>query len=144
MAKNALQNLNELNKAYKKFIELSTKDIADSLERTGFKFFQTLQVETPKDTSRAVNGWIPTIDTNAPSEWKPPKGLSSYAPLSFPFGKTKFDSLIWIANNVEYIQYLEEGHSQQAPYGFINDALRQTTAFIESETSKLNRKKYNV
>jgi len=143
MAKNSLLNERELNRAYKKFIKLSTDDIAISIERTGFTFFQMLQTGTPKDTSRAVNGWIPIVD-GQPSEWKPAKGLSGYNWLSFPFGKIRFDSVLWITNNVEYIQILEDGHSQQAPYGFINDALRRTTSFLNREIEKINRKKYNV
>lgn len=144
MAKNSLKNLNELNKAYKKFIELSTKDIALTIEKVGFKFFQGFQIGTPRDTSRAINGWIVKVDTSTPTEWKPPKGLSSYSPLTFPYGKIKFDSMVWISNNVEYIQVLDDGHSQQAPYGFTNDAFRQTISYIEGQIAKLNRKKYNV
>lgn len=133
----------ELNKAHKEFMRLSTDDIAKSLEKVGFRFFQKLQTLTPRDTGRAQNGWIPVIDKPA-SEWKPETKLASYSLLSFPFGQVKFNSIIWISNNVEYIEPLNEGHSSQAPYGFTNDALRDTTFYIQNEIAKLNRKRYHV
>ena len=142
--KNALKNLKALNQAHKEFIKLSTDDIALSLEKTAFTLFQSLQIGTPKDTSRAVNGWIVKIDTPQPSGWKPPKGLSIYFENSFPFGKINFDSMVWISNNVEYIIVLNKGHSQQAPYGFTNEALRRTLFYTNTEINKLNKKKYNV
>lgn len=142
---NQLKNLKELENAHKKFLKLSTDDIRKSHERVGFKFFQQLQVGTPRDESRAINGWIVSLDTTSPTEWKPAKGLASYKPLDFPLGKVQFNSMIWISNNVEYIQALDDGHSKlQAPFGFTNQALSKTTAYILSETNKLNRKKYNV
>lgn len=143
MAENALLNEKALNKAYKEFIKLSTDDIGRSIEKTGFRFFQLLQVFTPRDTGRAENGWIPVVNQPA-SEWKPQKGLSTYSAKKFPLGQIKFNSVVWISNNVEYIIPLDEGHSLQAPYGFTNNALQKTTFYIQREIDKLNRKKYNV
>lgn len=144
MERNTLRNLAKLNKAHKEFMKLSKRDIGRSLEKVGFKFFSLLQVLTPKDKGQAQGGWIIKLNSSAPSEWKPQKGLNSYSLQSFPHGQIKFNSMIWISNNVVYIQRLEEGHSQQKPYGFINDALRKTTFFIESEIDRLNRERYNV
>lgn len=144
MAKNALKNFKELQAAHKAFMKLSTDDIGENLEKVGFRFFSALQVGTPKDTSRAVNGWIVVVD-RAVSEWKPPKGMSSYAPRPFDItGRVKFNSMVSISNNVEYIQVLDEGHSIQAKSGFTNDAYRQTTAYINTQVSRINRKRYNV
>ena len=143
MARNALQNERELNKAYKKFMELSTDDIGVTIEKVGFKFFGLLIEGTPRDTGRARNGWIPIVDRSAPSEWKPPQGQGHYGLNSFPLGVIKFNSIVWISNNVEYIQVLDEGHSKlQAPYGFTNSALRRTTIYIERQIERINNRRY--
>lgn len=144
MRRNALKNLAELNKAHREFMRLSKEDIGESLEKVGFKFFSFLQVLTPYDLGQAQGGWIVKLNSSAPSEWKPQQGLNSYALQPFPHGQIKFNSMVWISNNVVYIKRLDEGHSMQAPYGFTNDALRKTTFYIESEINKLNRKRYNV
>lgn len=137
------KNWQKLNKAHKEFIKLSTKDIAESLAETGFKFFQQLQIHTAKDTGRAINGWLPIIDGPA-IDWKPKTNLGYYSQFNFNKSKVKFNSLIWLVNSVEYIKYLDEGHSQQFPNGFTEPAVRRTTLFIQKEIKKLNRKIYNV
>lgn len=144
MSSESTKNIKLLNKAHSEFIKLSTDDIAESLEKIGMKFFSELQIGTPKDTARAINGWIPTL-SSAPSEWKPSKGLNNYKALPFiQSGLIKFNSIVWISNNVEYIQSLEDGHSMQAPSGFVNRALRETLFYIERETEKLKKRRYDV
>lgn len=139
---NALLNLRELNKEYKQYIEMDKEDIAKSIEKVGFVFLQRLQIDTPEDLGRAAGGWIAKVDTSAPSEWKPPKGLKKYPKLDFPMGVVKFDSQVWISNNVPYVEYLDEGHSQQKPNGFTHLALRHVTLFIQKEVKRLSKKKH--
>lgn len=141
MPRAGLQNLRELEKAHKRFMELSKKDVAKSLEKVGQHFLSRLQVGTPKEFGRAQNGWIPVVDAS-PSSWMPPAGKTSYGLMSFPVNKVKFDSIIWISNNVPYIERLDEGHSQQAPEGFTDHALMLTRLYVETEINKLNRRKY--
>lgn len=138
-----LKNMGELQRAYKKFIKASKDDIANVIERSAIKFFQQLILNTAKDTGRARNGWLPIID-GPTSEWKPPKGLSNYSIKVFDQGVIKFDSRIWIVNNVEYIEFLDEGHSSQYPEGFTSPAVRATIVYIERRINKLNKEKYNV
>ena len=144
MARNALKNLRQLNKAHEKFMKLSLDDIGLALEQSGFRLFQSLQTLTPRDTGKAISGWIPVVD-QPPSEFKPQNGLSYYSKRPFDItGKVKPDSIIWISNNVAYIQRLDEGHSSQAPNGFSGEAFRLTRIYIEAKVKILSRKKYNV
>lgn len=96
----------------------SIKQDADVIQRKiALDIFSRLLATTPRDTSRAVSGW--SIDTRHGS-FVPPKGLPSYqtqAP-SVPSGP-----LTVIYNNVEYIIRLNEGHSQQAPAMFVEQAV---------------------
>lgn len=140
----ALKNFKQLKAAHKKFMELSTDDIADNLEKSSYKLFSYLQAFTPRDTGRAINGWIPVVDTN-PSESVSAEGKSYYPPRPFSIiGKITFKSIVWISNNVPYIIGLDNGASQQAPYGFSSEAFLNTTIYINSQIEKLNRKKYHV
>lgn len=79
-----------------------------------------LVMNTPVDTGRARSNWIASL--NAPSVamvepgQKPDTGA---AVASF-----KVTDTAYIANNLPYIRRLNEGHSQQAPAGFVEMAVQ--------------------
>lgn len=139
----SLRNFKELQRAHEAFMKKSTDDIAINIHKTAFFMFQGFQSDTPRRDGQAIAGWIVVVD-GPPSEWKPQPGLKHYSPQSFPDTTIKFDSIVWISNNVVYIKKLDEGHSQQAPFGFTNGVFQRTTLYVERETAKLNRKRYNV
>ncbi|GAB6036131.1 hypothetical protein JCM15519_06900 [Fundidesulfovibrio butyratiphilus] len=80
-------------------------------------FLQQVMLRTPKDTGRATAGWQVSVDSQ--SDYAPPPG--DYRELNpndvKPFGVAQ--AIYNIENNVAYILPLENGHSQQAPRGFI-------------------------
>jgi hypothetical protein len=77
--------------------------------------------KTPVDTGRARGNWQVTI--GAPAEGI----LSNKTPVgtaTVERGRRALDGLpdfqiVWISNNLEYIQFLEEGSSRQAPRGMV-------------------------
>jgi len=82
---------------------------------------------TPRDTGRASNNWIPSLESPAAGE-RPgvgPKGryLAADAALISRFGPK--NTSIWLSNNVPYIGALEGGHSKrkQAPNGMVQKAV---------------------
>jgi hypothetical protein len=104
------------------------KKVVQRLERTvrqvGLIVFGEIVSNTPVDTGRARGNW--NIDLNAPdlsNENAPnPSGdTSKAAPLVASY---KLDDKIFIANNLPYIRRLDEGHSTQAPAGFVDAAIQ--------------------
>lgn len=84
-----------------------------------------LTEDTPVDTGHAANNWIPSLDQpvlteagtrQSPSGEAQSAGIAEIAGYSLP-------RIGYIANNVPYIQSLNEGHSQQAPSGFVEGAV---------------------
>lgn len=73
---------------------------------------RALVVRTPVDTGRARRGWKPQI---------------------LKLGN------IWIRNDVPYVQYLEDGHSQQAPHGFVNQAMAVARSVITRNSRRARR-----
>ena len=136
-------NLAEINKAFKQFVKLYEGDIGKSMRVVAVKLFAKLQLNTPRDSGRAINGWNVNINKK-PSDWKPPKNQSHYIALSFPSVVIDYKSFINISNNVEYIIPLEEGHSMQKPNGFIELSMRETNIALLGEISKLNRRNYGL
>ena len=64
-----------------------------------FIYDQEVSKRTPIDTGQARAGWEVEEKTNGN---------------------------VWVENMVEYVQYLEDGHSRQAPNGFIQQAKAAT------------------
>jgi hypothetical protein len=115
-----ITNLKEFNKELKAAMKNTTEGSRKVLVKVSNDAFGDLQDRTPKETSRAAAGWNVSVGKR-PSEWKPSKGNKNY-PLT-PFGgenKIKYNSIVNISNNVEYIIPLDEGHSQQATGGTSN------------------------
>lgn len=99
----------------------SIKQDADTMQRKiALEVFARLLAVTPVDTGRARAGW--SVDTRHGS-FVPPKDESGYSfdrsmdvsPHMIP----KNAPVIVIYNNVEYIGFLNDGTSTQAPKQFV-------------------------
>lgn len=115
---NGRQFIADLNQADKEAGELSLK----FQKRIALEALRRLVNRTPVDTGRARGGWQVrqtiasendngNIDTGGGSTIT--AGLSIINRVRIPFG------VIVIFNNVEYIVFLEEGSSSQAPQGMV-------------------------
>lgn len=108
------------------------------LKKAAFDAHRNLQKRTPRKSGRARAGWNTTVDM-PPSEWKPPLGWDHYGLTPFRDGaKIKYNSIINLSNNVEYIIPLDEGHSKQADniVDFVFTRLSQQLAILASKESK--------
>jgi hypothetical protein len=85
---------------------------------------------TPRDTGWAANNWIPAIGSpveepagsrDAVSGAAQSAGQAALLGYRIELGR------VFIANNVPYILPLNDGHSQQAPAGFIEEAIIKGT-----------------
>lgn len=95
-----------------------------TVRRAALAAYSTLIVVTPEDTGRARAGWIISFVAPRRSDVEPvPKGSK------IPIGSFQSRALntisnwtigsgdLYISNSVEYIEYLENGHSAQRPEG---------------------------
>lgn len=109
-----ITNLKEFNKELKIAMNDALEGSRKVLVKVSTDAFHDLQDRTPKETRRAAAGWNVSIN-KAPSEWKPAKGKKHYPLNSFRGeNRIKYNSMINLSNNVEYIIPLDEGHSPQA------------------------------
>lgn len=98
--------------------------VQTAVKKLAFDIFGDVVAGTPVDTGRAMNNW--NISVGSPDHTtteaggkktsvrnsKKVEGLTTLA--NFAVGQT-----VWISNSVDYIMYLEEGHSRQAPNGWV-------------------------
>jgi hypothetical protein len=87
----------------------------------------------PVDTGRARSGW--GLSIGAPTVPTPPKGKYPEPP-SFPdVAQIDGTQEVFIVNNLAYVEALENGHSKQAPNGFVKLAMMEVEADIASTTN---------
>ncbi len=93
--------------------------------------------KTPVDTGRARGNW--QINIGAPSRSKLDAADTSRAPgdtsttadqISKLSGLLPF-AVVYISNNVEYIEYLEDGTSKQSPRGMVMVTIEELIGMFE-------------
>lgn len=111
-------------------------DIFDKvIRKVLFDLLQEIIRKTPVDTGRARASWVLSVDFD---DFQLPPG-----DYNSSFEKVIPETMSWlpkssqyvIYNNLEYIVALENGHSKQAPQGFVAQAL----AAIGEHVSKAAR-----
>lgn len=94
---------------------------------------QAAVLATPVDTGRARANWI--VTTGSPSEEadRPPdkSGQSAISEGSATIASVRPEDAVFIANNVEYIAFLENGSSSQAPNGMLEQARKAAERVIK-------------
>ncbi|RTL04578.1 hypothetical protein EKK58_10260 [Candidatus Dependentiae bacterium] len=90
---------------------------------------------TPVLTGRARSNWIPSLDKPVTKELKKESydktGGEAIAAAQSVAAGIKFGSDVYISNNLPYINRLNQGHSQQAPAGFVEKAVQAAKGAIE-------------
>jgi hypothetical protein len=94
---------------------------------------------TPKDTGWANNNWQFSVGADCPTEpigEYPGEGviLPDIPPNRESLATAQPFGIIYVYNNVPYIEALEDGHSTKAPMGFVYDALVATAVWLETKT----------
>lgn len=104
-------------------------DVVTVVKKLSFDIFADVVAGTPVDTGRAMNNWnisVGSIDTStteiggARASIQGGK-IGEAAPALA--GLRPFDT-VWISNHLPYIGFLEEGSSQQAPNGWVAQAIQ--------------------
>jgi hypothetical protein len=98
----------------------------------------------PVDTGRSRSSWLPSVNASrddsiiaekdaAPSSIKRPPGETPDViyPLESPVPIKLF-----LTNNVNYIEKLNEGHSPQAPAGFVQAAVIRAVRDVKKGTTQ--------
>ena len=102
------------------------KEIEKQLRAKSLKAFADVKLMTPVDTGQARNSWY----IGYTEKYFDGEGSSSNITILTP--KDKPQEII-VTNGVTYIQFLNNGHSQQAPIKFIESAFRKYFDSVEVE-----------
>jgi hypothetical protein len=86
--------------------------------------------KTPVDTGRARGNWQTTLGTPATGEIEREDGSRAPSNVSYTEGLPTIEQVpafgvIWLSNNLPYIERLENGYSQQAPNGMVSTTVTE-------------------
>ncbi len=145
--------------AFAKKLDLAPKIV---VIRITLDLFRRITKRTPVDTGRARASW--DVKVGAPSEYVPPESKGSVAGTgktrlgtglagnklgtgALSGGSTKDigaevanidgTQVVFITSNLDYMQYLEEGSSKQAPSGMVLLSIAELEVEIESILDQL-------
>ncbi len=134
-------SLKDLAKTMDRLAKVIPVNAKRNLKRTVLAIDQVLVVETPVDTGRARSNWIVgsgpstrVIDAYVPGEEASTGGANAAAALAQAqaFLSATDVKVIYISNNLSYIQVLNGGSSAQAPAGFIEAAVATGIAAVKN------------
>jgi len=123
----------DINKLERSFdvIKVQLKEVSlKEIRRVAFAIDGQLVANTPKDTGRAQANWLPALNVpNRDKIGKPgnrfPNAESLAAERILAVTRNlKLGDRIYLSNNLPYIQRLNDGHSKQAPIGFVERAVQ--------------------
>lgn len=91
-----------------------------------------LRKATPVDTGHARASWVPSIGAPATAEPSGRSDADHATGVAAVLGFKLADGALYESNNAPYVQQLNLGGSRQAPVGFVEVAIDQALATIQS------------
>lgn len=142
------KNLQDLARSLNKKVDEIEKAASDLAVGTALTIVGDLAVKTPVDTSKAISNWQVDLNKEPSNRIEPHYPGSHGSTFSASAGETlskakmilrnkKPGSVIYITNNLPYIQKLNEGSSKQEPAGFVERAILLARKFRESRKGRL-------
>lgn len=115
-------NLEQFNREVNEFAKSIGVKVSSLQKKIVLEALRRIVMKTPVDTGRARGNWQVTI--SSPSEKVMPNTFDKGGTETIQKALTVIEaippySVVWISNNVNYITFLEEGSSQQAPSGMV-------------------------
>lgn len=120
----------------KNFAEkLVPEEHAKLVKKIAFELFKRIVEKTPVDTGRARANWSIEVGPAAPGDTTINVDPDGTATINRALdGIDMADpsvQIIWLYNNLPYIEALENGHSQQAPVGMVAGSLNEIQHYID-------------
>jgi len=126
---NELAQFNREIDAFARKIPLRTTTLQ---KKVVLEALRRLVMKTPVDTGRARGNWQVTIGDPARGQTDETDmiGTATIAQGLQALAGLPAYQVVWISNNVDYIEELEHGHSKQAPEGMLAVTVEELRAMF--------------
>jgi hypothetical protein len=112
-----------IGKDIRKFKANTLKKLSTVFKSVALDVFGKIVFRTPVDTGHARANWQATVGS-------PADGVVQSAQPPAAIAAAGLDDVIYITNNVEYVEALEHGHSQQAPAGMVKVTVNEFKGIV--------------
>lgn len=118
--------------------DLAEKELVKFHKKLVLEMFRRIVMKTPVDTGRAKGNWNVTVNqtTQEVLQTLDETGIGDIDQSNFARALGKLAglrpfSVVYISNNLDYIEFLEAGHSErQAPRGMVAITIEEINAFF--------------
>ena len=114
-----------------KFETKTEKDLVTLHRFVSLLLLRRLVLKTPVKTGRAEGNWQTAIGSAVEGDIDRLDGEVAIIEGLRTLAKLKPFETVWISNNLDYIEVLEAGHSQQAPAGFFAISIAELGGLLE-------------
>ena len=118
-------NLRQFTNEINKFNKRNNDEILRFFKLIAFDLFSKLTVRTPVDTGRARASWVLSVNRLPPDE-PAPEQQGRYVIQEPDLTEVTLKTIIFITNTTDYIEFLDQGTSDQAPRGIVDLAIAET------------------
>lgn len=116
------------------FVSGTEKKIERTVRAVKLELFRSVILDTPVDTGRARGNWQATLDSPATEEIENESMSVALAGVAANLGK--INDVSFLANNLPYIEELEDGSSKQAPAGMVRRNMARVQRLINEQAAK--------
>lgn len=114
------------------------KQVENAMKLASMLLIESLTFITPVDTGRARSNWI--VTTGEPSRGIIPDSQidkqGSASKSSADSAQPKIGVGFYISNNLPYIEYLENGTDNMAPYNMVKRSIQDTARRLQMEVNR--------
>jgi len=119
--------MSDLEAQARKIAQSMARLVDEAVKITTLEIQYELKRSTPVDTGHARSNWVPSVGAPARGEEPGSGGAAQAAGEASIAGYKATAGSAYISNNVPYIQRLDQGHSLQAPTGFVRQSVTRGT-----------------
>jgi len=109
----------------RKFVGQTVREHRRLCQRVALDIDQRLVLATPVDTGRARSNWLASLGTPRTDEVGTRDAQSAISEAAGVIDQAADFPVIYLSNNLPYIQRLNDGSSKQAPAAFVQTAIDQ-------------------
>lgn len=116
------------------FVSGAEKKVERTVRAVKLELFRSVILDTPVDTGRARGNWQATLDSPATEETENESMSVALAGVAANLGKV--NDVSFLANNLPYIEELEDGSSKQAPAGMVRRNMARVQRLINEQAAR--------
>ena len=128
----------DFQKQFKKASNIVIKGSEEVVRAAAISLFSEIIKRTPVDTGRLRGNWQASLESPATGKLSTvdKAGITSINKVKQKASEFKVNDIIYLTNNLEYAQYIENGTPHIIPFGMVKTTLRDFRATIKREGRK--------